>query len=617
MPELDFKGKEFVRNHHLTVPYRPLVPDASKSVGDPDLDGNLIIHGDNLEALKSLLPKYAGKVDCIFIDPPYNTGNEGWNYNDNVNSPVLKAWFSENPVGIDDGLRHDKWCCMMWPRLLLLNDLLGPNGYMAIAIDDNELPRLLQMLSDLPTTGSVLGVSCWLSDPSGGKQKTALRTGHEYILFYGSADTLLAKQEVTAAVLVLEDEKGPYAKGREVNKWGANSLRENRKTMFFPLPAPDGTDVWPIRNDGREGCWRLGERNKYIVAAKNKPEIFHWELRPFDPGVSVDGKDVRWVPYEKLRDSTRLFGWRTWLDKMGTNSDGTRELNEIFGTKVFDTPKPYNLVAWIVGLLPNDDGVVLDSFAGSGTTAHAVLGLNAVDDGNRKFILVECEEYADALTAERVRRVIRGYPYQGNQRETLYEKKLTWTEIKKGEALREDAEKARSFAEAEGSWDNVRITVDDGVLKVIGERNVKETAPGLGGSFTYCTLGAPLKLENLLNGDDLPGREALGAWLLYVAGTGDAVETTPKLPENVRPHFLARRGDVYYWFMYQPDREWLRSHASALTLDLARAIAAVEPKAEHRVFAPQKFVSNKLLRAEGLRIEFAPIPFALFRRGAE
>ncbi len=118
MPELDFKGKEFVRNHHLTVPYRPLVPDAEKSIGDPDLDGNLIIHGDNLDALKALLPKYAGKVDCIFIDPPYNTGNEGWSYNDNVNSPMMKAWFTENPVSIDDGLRHDKWCCCPYPQKL-------------------------------------------------------------------------------------------------------------------------------------------------------------------------------------------------------------------------------------------------------------------------------------------------------------------------------------------------------------------------------------------------------------------------------------------------------------------------------------------------------------------
>jgi len=97
MPELLFKGKEFVFNHHLAVPHRPLVPDAGRSVGEPMLDGNLVIHGDNLHALKSLLPMYAGKIDCIFINPPYNTGNEGWCYNDNVNSPMMQQWYLPKP----------------------------------------------------------------------------------------------------------------------------------------------------------------------------------------------------------------------------------------------------------------------------------------------------------------------------------------------------------------------------------------------------------------------------------------------------------------------------------------------------------------------------------------
>jgi adenine-specific DNA-methyltransferase len=126
--ELSFKGKEFVYNHHLAVPFRPMVPDAAKGIGPVDLAGNLIVHGDNLHALKALLPTHAGKVDCIFIDPPYNTGNEGWAYNDNVNSPMIKEWFNENPIGIEDGLRHDKWCAMMWPRLRLLHDLLAEDG---------------------------------------------------------------------------------------------------------------------------------------------------------------------------------------------------------------------------------------------------------------------------------------------------------------------------------------------------------------------------------------------------------------------------------------------------------------------------------------------------------
>ena len=149
MPELFFKGKEYVYNHHLTVPYRRLLPDAKKSIGPADLGGNLIIHGDNLHALKSLLPRYAGHVDLVFIDPPYNTGNENWSYNDNVNSPIMQEWLRSNPVNAEDMLRHDKWLCMMWPRLTLLRELLSERGSLWMTLDDNEIHRARTMLDEL------------------------------------------------------------------------------------------------------------------------------------------------------------------------------------------------------------------------------------------------------------------------------------------------------------------------------------------------------------------------------------------------------------------------------------------------------------------------------------
>src|ERR1700688_2175855 len=153
MPTLEFKGKSFVYAHHLSVPFRELVVDAKKSLPakgqKPSLDDNLIIHGDNLHALKALLPVYAGKVDCIFIDPPYNTGNEGWSYNDNVNSPMVKEWLSSNPIGIEDGLRHDKWCAMMWPRLRLLYELLSEYGSLWVTLDDNEVHRARCLLDEI------------------------------------------------------------------------------------------------------------------------------------------------------------------------------------------------------------------------------------------------------------------------------------------------------------------------------------------------------------------------------------------------------------------------------------------------------------------------------------
>ena len=148
MPELEFKGKEFVYNHHLTVPFRPLEMHADKGIGDARLDGNLIVHGDNLHALKALLPMYAGKVDCIFIDPPYNTGNEGWAYNDNVNSPMIRDWLG-GTVGLDDGLRHDKWACMMWPRLKLLYELLDEGGTLWVTLDDNEVSHARDLLDEI------------------------------------------------------------------------------------------------------------------------------------------------------------------------------------------------------------------------------------------------------------------------------------------------------------------------------------------------------------------------------------------------------------------------------------------------------------------------------------
>ena len=159
--ELNFKGKEFVYNHHLSVPFRPLVPHPDKGIGPVALDGNLIIQGDNLHALKALLPMYAGKVDCIFIDPPYNTGNEGWCYNDNVNAPMIKEWLNANPVGIDDGLRHDKWCAMMWPRLRLLHELLSDRGSLWITLNDIEVHHSRSILGEIFGAGNFIASCIW------------------------------------------------------------------------------------------------------------------------------------------------------------------------------------------------------------------------------------------------------------------------------------------------------------------------------------------------------------------------------------------------------------------------------------------------------------------------
>ena len=184
MTEINFKGKEFVYNHHLAVPFRPLVPDESKGIGPVALDGNLIVHGDNLHALKALLPLYAGKVDCIFIDPPYNTGHENWCYNDNVNAPMIRQWMEANPIGIEDGLRHDKWCAMMWPRLRMLHELLAETGSFWVTIDQIEAHRLKQILDEVFGEQNFVGVISWEKTYTPKSNSRVVSADTDFILCY-------------------------------------------------------------------------------------------------------------------------------------------------------------------------------------------------------------------------------------------------------------------------------------------------------------------------------------------------------------------------------------------------------------------------------------------------
>ena len=415
MPTLEWIGKDKVINHHLDVPCRVLERkysyDENGQHKEDNGSENMIIHGDNLDALKALLPRYEGQVKCIYIDPPYNTGEEKWIYNDNVSDPRIQKWLGE-VVGHEgeDLSRHDKWLCMMYPRLMLLQKLLSNDGIIAVSINDHELFSLGLIMNEIFGAANRLACSPLRSEPSGGKEKSALRTGHEYILFYCNGDTgSLCKEEKSTGKLDLKDFKGKYRKGRELRKWGAGSLRTDRENMWFPFTAPNGEKVFPIRNDGKEGRWRIGKENELTKAILSNPEEAHWEMCPFDEGVVVNGRHERLVPFEKIRDEKRSFGWNTWLDGYGTNADATAVLKKIFGEKVLDTPKPVQLIEWIISLYDGENIVVLDSFAGSGTTAHAALNINKGDGKRRQFILVEMMDYADSITAERVKRVIKGY----------------------------------------------------------------------------------------------------------------------------------------------------------------------------------------------------------------
>jgi len=627
MPTLEFKGKQFVYSHHLSVPFRELKVDTEKSLPPdgqrPSLDDNLIIQGDNLEALKALLPTHAGKIDCIFIDPPYNTGGD-WCYNDNVAAPLMKEWLKEsaNPVDKEDLERHDKWLSMMWPRLQLIRELMAPQALLGITIDDNEIENLIMLLNEILGEEKKLAIAPWLSEPSGGREKSGVRTGHEYlVIFRNEGIDFLTTENRESGALNMKDKNGPYRKGRELMKWGGTSLRVDRPNQWYPLPVPDGTHADPIKNDGQEGHWRWGKENPSIKKAQKDPDFFHWELRPFDNGCTYEGKKERWVPYVKVREQGRTVIWGSWLDSHGYNADGTRELKEIFGKKVFDTPKPTKLVEWFLSLHDKKDAIILDSFAGSGTTAHAVIKANEKDDGSRKFILVQLQEKLDPssegykagfkeisdITRERIYRVINGYSFSGYKKEELYSRKITWSDLSK--KSKQIVDKVESVEWLEGaSYDTVKKEIKDGVLTVTGERQIAEKMPGLGGSFTFCTLGEPINVESLLTGKGLPGFEALARYVFYTA-TGRSLEAVAKPSAD---GFIGETELFRIHLFYQPDTAWLRSNEAALNADRVAMIAKKNKTGKRAiVFAVAKFMSQKELTKQ--RIEFCQLPYAVHR----
>ena len=415
MPTLEWIGKDKVVNHHQQVPFRVLERkysfDENGQHAEDNGSENMIIKGDNLEALKALLPRFEGKIKCIYIDPPYNTGEENWIYNDNVNDPKTKKWLGE-VVGKEgeDLTRHDKWLCMMYPRLKFLYKLLADDGIIAVSINDHELYNLGAIMNEIFGVYNRLACAPLRSEPSGGKDKTVLRTGHEYVLFYSKGNVSnLCKEEKSTGELNLRDSRGAYRKGRELRKWGATSDRTDRPNLWFGIKTPSGEIAYPYKNDGTEGYWRQGKDHAGMKEILSNPDAAHWEYCSYDEGITVNGESHRWVPYEKIRNSKKSFGWNSWLDGYGTNAEGTAIIKNIFGSKVFDTPKPLSLIEWIISLHADEDALILDSFAGSGTTAHAVLNINKEDGGTRRFILIEMEDYADSITSERIKRVIKGY----------------------------------------------------------------------------------------------------------------------------------------------------------------------------------------------------------------
>ena len=412
MPTLNWIGKEAVVRHHKEVPLRLLEPVSDLSRGDAE-SGNLIVQGDNLHALKALLPRYAGHVKCIYIDPPYNTGNEGWVYNDNVNSPEIRKWLGAVVGKEGETLdRHDRWLCMMYPRLMLLKQFLREDGAIFVSIDDNEVGNLRPLMDEVFGARNFITGFIWRKVDSPNDNKVPLTPDHEYVLAYARSKDRLKLAQMSAPGIVEAygrvDDQGRRYRDRLLKKNGRNSLRRDRPTMYFPLSAPDGSEVYPIHDNGEEARWAMGQDG---VARHNAAGTLIWKQR------QRQGKTV-WEPYtrEYAPEDPRRPYPSIWAD-LPTMRQAKAFLRDVFNTSdLFDTPKPVELIERILKMMNDPTALVLDSYAGSGTTGHAVLKQNAEDGGTRRFLLVEMDEgIAVRTTAERVRKVAEGYVPDGGE----------------------------------------------------------------------------------------------------------------------------------------------------------------------------------------------------------
>lgn len=574
MPTLDWIGKKKVVNHHLDVPFRVLEKKYTYSADNKaQTSENKIIHGDNLEALKALLPEYEGKIDCIYIDPPYNTGNEGWIYNDNVNDPRIKKWLGE-VVGkeSEDFTRHDKWLCMMYPRLKLLQKLLSEDGAIFISIDDNEQANLKLICDEIFGSGNFVANISWQRTYSIRNDSKGIPSEVEHIIVYSKnpdwqPNPLPRTAEMDAKYKNPDNDKLPWTSDNPCAP-GATT----HQGMVYAIQHPfTGEMIYPSDT----ACWRYQQDAmlEYMNGwCQYKLEDLHdEEERAKVCGISKDEvrKDVKAIVLAKSLEESKKEAeavykrgqWprfyftnggkggirrKTYLDAVGgrlpTNffnyeecghtDEAKKEIKAIFdGSAPFDTPKPTRLIERILQIATDKDSIILDSFAGSGTTAHAVLNMNKADSGNRKFILIEMMDYAETITAERVKCVIQGY----------------------------------------------------------GDKE------GTGGDFTFYELGEPLLINNLLN--ENVNTQTIREYIWFTeTNTKMVVSTSSTTGEN--KYFLGKNFGAAYWFYYEKEK------ATTLDIDF---LSTIKGKYEqYIIYADICLIPQELLQRNN--IIFKKIP---------
>ena len=542
MPTLNWIGKDAVEHHHAEVPYRLVHCDSELSAGDPDA-GNLLVQGDNLEALKALLPYYGGQVKCIYIDPPYNTGNEGWVYNDNVASPEIKAWLGK-VVGkeAEDLSRHDKWLCMMYPRLRLLREFLKPDGAIFISIDDDEGHRLRMLLDEVFGLQNFVATMVWQKKYAPANDAKYFSDDHDYILVYARNKSKWSPNKISRSAEQDDKYKNPDddERGRwQSDNYTSNKNKQERPNGWYPVTNPNtGEEIWPSPT----AVWRYPKETYEKHVADNR---LYW-------GVNGTNSTPR---YKRFLFEVGGVVPRTVLlhADVGHNQAAKRQILEIFHgqSEVFATPKPSSLIERVLEIGSNPGDLVLDSFAGSGTTGHAVLSLNKKSGSVRKFILVEMDEtIAPEITAERLRRVIKGYDKGG------------------------DPEKP---------------------------------VEGLGGGFRYCRLGVPLfnefgDIDTAVNFPDLAAH-------IFFAETGAPI---PSKASGNSP-YLGKHGDKAVYLLFAPGQEGTPREAlgNVLTPDALTALPAPPGgfEGERVVYAEGTTVSPDRLKAEG--VVFKQIPYQI------
>ncbi len=559
MPTIQFKGKNIIWNHHLSVPYHILEESEGLSFEAYRANGNLIIEGDNLMALKALLPQYGGRVKCIYIDPPYNTGKEDWVYSDKVNSPLIAQWLN-TVVAKDDLTRHDKWACMIVPRLRLLRELLTSDGVIMISCDDNEYSNLKSLMNEIFTESNFVGTLVWRNATD--NNPTNIATEHEYILFYAKdkekippvwkSSVSIAKEELVKVGRELTEKfTGQEALQEAYTMW----FRENRpflgKLDRYKFIDAGGvyTGSQSVHNPGREGYRydiphpETNKPTKQPLMGYRFPEATMQEL--------LTQKKILFGNDENKIIELKVYA-HEYEDKLASVFEldgrlGAYDLKELFGKVPFKNPKPVQLLTHILPFVTSNSDIILDSFAGSGTTLHAVMELNNEDGGTRQCNLVQMKEdttdepgknVCKDITRERVKRAIEKYGFKSG--------------------------------------------------------------------FMYLKVGIPIDPESMLEGN-LPSYEQFAQYVYYLA-TGEYLAEKDKI-ENAK-YYVGTRGHHAIFLIYEQEMDKLTR--LALNLDAAKQIIQNNPNKRRIVYAPACFLDDDYM--EEHQIEFVSIPYSLFER---